>query len=420
MAKFVIHETNGLNGKVKISGAKNSALPIIAASLLTEKKSVIKEVPYLNDVKIMCELLKLLGVKVHISETKDRLEIIPGNNINNKAAPYELVSKMRASFLITGPLLARTGYAKVPLPGGCAIGSRPIDLHLKGFSAMGVKIKQGYGYIEAKVNRKLKGAKIYLDFPSVGATENIMMAAVLAEGQTIIENAAIEPEIVDLATYLISMGADIKGAGTDTIKINGVKSLNSITHSVIPDRIEAGTFMAAVAMTGGDVVLENVVVDHLKPVTAKLREVGVEISEELSTIRVVSQGKFKAVDIKTHPYPGFPTDMQAQMTSVMTKAEGTSMIVETIFENRFMHIPELKRMGADIRIEGRSAVIQGKSKLTGTQVKATDLRAGAALVIAGLAAKGTTVVDDIEHIDRGYVEFDEKLKMLGANITREE
>ncbi|NSW90191.1 MAG: UDP-N-acetylglucosamine 1-carboxyvinyltransferase [Firmicutes bacterium] len=419
MAKFMIHEATELKGKIKISGAKNSALPIIAASLLTEKQSVIKEVPSLNDVKTMCNLLKFLGAEIEISGKNNVLTVSPGNNING-IAPYELVNKMRASFLITGPLLARIGYAKIPLPGGCAIGLRPVDLHLKGFTAMGAEINQGHGYIEAKTNGRLKGAKIYLDFPSVGATENILMAAVLAEGQTIIENAAIEPEIVDLATYLISMGADIKGAGTDTIKINGVKSLNGVKHSVIPDRIEAGTFMAAVAMTGGDVVLENVVADHLKPISAKLREVGIEISEELSVIRVKSEGKLKAVDIKTHPYPGFPTDMQAQMTSLMTKADGTSMIVETIFENRFMHIPELKRMGANIRIEGRSAVIEGKNKLTGTQVKATDLRAGAALIIAGLAAEGVTEIHDIEHIDRGYVKIDEKLRGLGVNITRVE
>lgn len=417
MAKFVIQQTNGLKGKVKMSGAKNSALPIIAASLLTEKQSVIKQVPSLNDVKIMCSLLEFLGAKVETSAKNNILTVSPGNYIRGMA-PYELVNKMRASFLVMGPLLARTGYAKIPLPGGCAIGLRPVDLHLKGFTSMGAEIRQGHGFIEAKANGRLKGAKIYLDFPSVGATENILMAAVLAEGQTIIENAAVEPEVVDLATFLISMGADVKGAGTDTIKINGVKSLNGVKHTIIPDRIEAGTFMAAVAMAGGDVTIENVVADHLKPISAKLREVGVEISEELSFVRVQSEGKLKAVDIKTHPYPGFPTDMQAQLTSLMTRANGTSMIVETIFENRFMHIPELKRMGANIRIEGRSAVVEGKAELTGTQVKATDLRAGAALIIAGLAARGTTEIHDIEHLDRGYVKIDEKLRELGANITR--
>lgn len=419
MAKFIINETKELKGKVRISGAKNSALPIIAASLLTEGEAVIEEVPYLNDVKIMCELMKVLGVKVKLFKKENTLKIC-SDKITNTVAPYELVHKMRASFLIAGPLLARTGYAKIPLPGGCAIGTRPVDLHLKGLEAMGAQVKQGHGDVEVKARRKLKGAKIYLDFPSVGATENILMAAVLADGQTIIENAATEPEVVDLASYLISMGADVKGAGTDTIKINGVDKLKPTRYTIIPDRIEAGTFMAATAIAGGDVVIENVVPDHLKPVSAKLREAGVEISEELTSIHVVSPGKLKAVDIKTHPYPGFPTDMQAQMTSVMTRAKGTSMVVETIFENRFMHISELKRMGANIRIDGRSAVIEGKSKLMGTQVKATDLRAGAALIIAGLSAEGTTEVEDIEHIDRGYVKIDEKLKALGVDISREE
>jgi UDP-N-acetylglucosamine 1-carboxyvinyltransferase len=325
---------------------------------------------------------------------------------------------MRASVLVMGPLLARMGVAKISLPGGCAIGSRPVDLHLKGFAAMGAEITQGHGYIEARVNGQLRGSKIYLDFPSVGATENIMMAAVLAEGQTIIENAAIEPEIVDLATYLTTMGADIKGAGTDTIKINGVDSLAGATHAVIPDRIEAGTFMVAAAITGGDVRIENVVADHLKPITAKLREAGVEVSEELSSLHIKSNGDIKPIDIKTHPYPGFPTDMQSQMTSLMTRAEGTSMVIETIFENRFMHLAELKRMGANVKIEGRSAIIEGRTQLTGAKVKATDLRAGAALILAGLTAEGVTEITDIEHIERGYVNIHDKLKELGANIER--
>ncbi|HHV96761.1 MAG TPA: UDP-N-acetylglucosamine 1-carboxyvinyltransferase [Clostridiaceae bacterium] len=419
MAKFIINQTKELKGKIKISGAKNSALPIIAASLLTEGETVIEEVPNLSDVKTMCELVKVLGVKVKFIEESNML-VICADSITNTVAPYELVHKMRASFLLAGPLLARNGYAKIPLPGGCAIGTRPVDLHLKGLAALGAQINQGHGDVEVKAKRRLKGTKIYLDFPSVGATENILMAAVLAEGQTIIENAATEPEVVDLASYLISMGADVKGAGTDTIKINGVDKLKPTKYTIIPDRIEAGTFMAATAITGGDIVLENVVPDHLKPVSAKLREAGVEISEELTSIRVTSSGKLKAVDIKTHPYPGFPTDMQAQMTSVMSRAKGTSMIVETIFENRFMHVGELKRMGANIRIDGRSAVIEGKSKLMGTQVKATDLRAGAALIIAGLAAEGTTEVENIEHVDRGYVKIDEKLRALGVEIYRVE
>lgn len=419
MPKLIVSESNSLRGTVRISGAKNSVLPILAASLLGDRESIIEEIPYLSDVKIMCDLLKSFGAKVEFSDNKTRLRI-NSNIIDNATAPYELVNKMRASILVMGPLLAKMGVAKISLPGGCAIGSRPVDLHLKGFAAMGAEITQDHGYIEATVKGRLRGSKIYLDFPSVGATENIMMAAVLAEGQTIIENAAIEPEIVDLATYLTTMGADIKGAGTDTIKINGVDSLKGATHAVIPDRIEAGTFMVAAAITGGDVVIENVVPDHLKPITAKLREAGVEISEELSSLHIKSDGNIKPIDIKTHPYPGFPTDMQSQMTSLMTKADGTSMVIETIFENRFMHLAELKRMGANVKIEGRSAIIEGKCKLTGAKVKATDLRAGAALILAGLVAEGITEITDIEHIERGYVNIHEKLNQLGANIQRVE
>lgn len=416
MARFLISESAPLIGKVRISGAKNSVLPIIAASLLGDGQSCIDGIPYLNDVKTMCELVESLGACIEFCENNTRLKIISGD-ILNTTAPYELANKLRASFLVMGPLLAKTGKAIVSLPGGCAIGSRPVDLHLKGFAAMGANIAQGHGYIEASVKSRLRGSKIYLDFPSVGATENIIMAAVLAEGQTIIENAAIEPEIADLATYLTTMGADIKGAGTDTIKVNGVKSLSSANHTIIPDRIEAGTYMVAAAITGGDVVVENVVPDHLKPISAKLREAGVEISEELTSIRVRG-GELKAVDIKTHPYPGFPTDLQSPMTPLMSIARGTSMIIETIFENRFMHISELKRMGANIKIEGRSAIIEGSSKLTGARVKATDLRAGASLIIAGLAARGATEITDIEHIDRGYVDIVAKLSALGAKIVR--
>jgi UDP-N-acetylglucosamine 1-carboxyvinyltransferase len=419
VSKYIISEGIPLKGKVRVSGAKNSVLPIIAASLLTDGQSVIEEIPYLNDVRVMCELLASLGVKLDFTENNDKICINP-ENIINTTAPYELVNKLRASFLVMGPLLAKKGIARVSLPGGCAIGTRPVDLHLKGFAAMGAEITQGHGYIEAKSNGRLTGSKIYLDFPSVGATENILMAAALADGQTVIENAAIEPEIVDLATYLGSMGADIKGAGTDTIKINGVRNLKGANHAIIPDRIEAGTFMVAAAITGGDVTIENVVPGHLKPVSAKLREAGVEVSEELSSIRVCAGKELKAVDIKTHPYPGFPTDMQAQMTSLVSKAEGTSIVIETIFENRFMHISELKRMGANIKIEGRSAVIEGAKNLMGAQVKATDLRAGAALILAGLAAEGTTEITEIEHIERGYVKIEEKLKALGAKISREE
>lgn len=416
MSRLIISEGRPLSGRVHVSGAKNSVLPIIAASLLADGKSVIEEIPYLNDVRIMCDLVQSLGASVTLSDKQDKLEI-NCRSLSNTTAPYELVNKMRASFLVAGPLLARAGYVRISLPGGCAIGSRPVDLHLKGFMALGASITQGHGYIEARRNGRLKGEKVYLDFPSVGATENIMMAATLAEGMTIIENAAIEPEIVDLATFLTSMGADIKGAGTDTIKISGVTSLKAVSHSIIPDRIEAGTYMVAAAITGGDVVVENVVTDHLKPVTAKLREAGVEVSEELTSVRVRKKD-LQAVDIKTHPYPGFPTDMQSQMTSLLSMACGTSMVIETIFENRFMHVCELKRMGANIKVEGRSAIIEGCSRLTGARVKATDLRAGAALILAGLGAEGTTEIQDIEHVDRGYIRIDEKLKSLGANIIR--
>lgn len=418
MGRLIISGSRPLKGRVHVSGAKNSILPIIAASLLTEGKSTIEEIPYLNDVRIMCELVHSLGASVTLSDEKDRLEI-NCRSLSKTTAPYELVNKMRASFLVAGPLLARMGYVRISLPGGCAIGSRPVDLHLKGFMALGACITQGHGYIEAKRNGRLKGGKVYLDFPSVGATENIMMAATLAEGITTIENAAIEPEIVDLATFLTSMGADIKGAGTDTIKITGVPELKAIRHTVIPDRIEAGTYMVAAAITGGDVVVENVVTDHLKPVTAKLREAGVEVSEELTSVRVRKKD-LQAVDIKTHPYPGFPTDMQSQMTSLLSVACGTSMVIETIFENRFMHVCELKRMGANIKVEGRSAIIEGCSRLTGAKVKATDLRAGAALILAGLCAEGTTEILDIEHVDRGYIRIDDKLKSLGASIIRVE
>jgi UDP-N-acetylglucosamine 1-carboxyvinyltransferase len=416
LSKFIITQTRPLKGRVRISGAKNSVLPIIAASLLADGNSIIDEIPYLNDVKIMCELISSLGASVALSDDKSRLEI-SSRSLNNSTAPYELVNKMRASFLVAGPLLARTGHVRISLPGGCAIGSRPVDLHLKGFTALGASITQGHGYIEAVRNGRLTGGKVYLDFPSVGATENIMMAATLAQGTTVIENAAIEPEVVDLATFLTSMGAEIKGAGTDTIKIFGVSELKAASHTVIPDRIEAGTFMVAAAITGGDVIIDNVVTDHLKPVTAKLREAGVEVAEELTSVRVKGN-KIQPVDIKTHPYPGFPTDMQSQMTSLLSVASGTSMVIETIFENRFMHICELKRMGANIKVEGRSAIIEGCPRLTGAKVRATDLRAGAALIIAGLCAEGTTEISDIDHIDRGYIKIDEKLRKLGADIYR--
>lgn len=419
MAKYIIGEGVPLNGRVKVDGAKNSVLPIIAASILGDSQSLIEEVPDLYDVKVMCDLVSSLGVEVQKQPDSSSMSFFSGN-LNNSTAPYELVSKLRASFLVMGPMLAKTGFVRVALPGGCPIGSRPVDLHLKGFAALGAEITQGHGYIEAKCKR-LTGSKIYLDFPSVGATENILMAAALADGQTIIENAAIEPEIVDLASYLNEMGACIKGAGTDTIRIVGVDKLQGCTHTVIPDRIEAGTFMVAAAITHGNITIENVVADHLKPVIAKLKETGLEIEEDSPTSIVVkSNGNLKPVDVKTLPYPGFPTDMQAQMTSFLSCIPGTSMVIETIFENRFMHISELKRMGANIKIDGRTAVIEGKPSLTGAAVKATDLRAGAALILAGLAAEGSTEIGEIQHIDRGYSNLDKKLQSLGARIERVE
>ncbi len=418
MAKYIISEGVPLNGRIKVDGAKNSVLPIMAASLLGETKSIIEEVPDLNDVKIMCELLKSLGAVVEPQKNKSSSIAFYHRDITNSTAPYELVNKLRASFLVMGPMLAKTGFVRVALPGGCAIGSRPVDLHLKGFTALGAEITQGHGYVEARRTKKLIGNKIYLDFPSVGATENIMMAAVLAEGQTCIENAAIEPEIVDLASYLNEMGACIRGAGTDTIRIEGVEKLCGCTHTVIPDRIEAGTYMVAAAITHGNVRIENVVPDHLKPIIAKLKEIGAEIEENTSSVTVKSSYDLKPIDLKTLPYPGFPTDMQSQMTALLSCSSGTSIVTETIFENRFMYVSELKRMGANIKIDGRTAVIEGKKCLTGASVKATDLRAGAALVLAGLAAEGATEISDIQHIDRGYCALDIKLKALGAKIER--
>jgi UDP-N-acetylglucosamine 1-carboxyvinyltransferase len=415
MNKFLVEKSPPLRGNVRISGAKNSALPILAASLLGTEDIILEDVPQLKDVEVMCEVLSSLGAKV---EFLDKGVIkINSRDINNYETPYELMSKMRASFLVMGPLLTRLGKTKTSLPGGCAIGTRPIDLHLKGFRALGAEIDVDHGYIGAYAE-KLVGDRIYLDFPSVGATENIMMAAVMAEGETIIDNAAMEPEIVDLANFLNKLGAQIKGVGTSTIRIKGVKELGGATHSIIPDRIEAGTFMVAAAITKGDVIVENVITSHIKPIIAKLREAGCEVWEEEDKVRVVGTDNLKAVDIKTLPYPGFPTDMQAQFMALMSVAQGTSVIIETVFENRFMHVDELKRMGADIKIDGRSAIVQGVSELMSAPVKATDLRAGAALILAGLKADGVTEISDIHHIDRGYENIEQKFAQLGAKIYR--
>ena len=417
MEKLIVKGGNRLVGAVKTSGAKNAVLPIIAASILGTTPSHLDEVPMLEDVHTISEVLKCLGLAVECSPEKNVLDI-DSTEITSYEAPYELVRTMRASFLVMGPLLARIGKARISMPGGCAIGARPIDIHLKGFEALGVKIEQGHGYIEASAPEGLKGTSIYFDFPSVGATENIMMAASLADGTTILENVAEEPEIVDLANYLNKMGAKIRGAGTDTIRIEGVDKLHGADYTIIPDRIEAGTYMIAAAMTGGDVVVENVLPEHQKPLIAKLREAGAVVEEDIDKVRFIGQNTLKAVSIKTLPYPGFPTDMQAQMMAMMVIAEGRSKVTETVFENRFMHVVELNRMGAQISTEGRSAVIDGPSKLTGCDVRATDLRAGAAMILAGLVAEGTTRIGDLHHIDRGYENIVAKLKNLGADIER--
>jgi len=407
-----------LQGKVRVEGAKNAVLPILAAALLaSEGENVIKEVPNLADVFTINEVLKSLNAAVtYIPE--DNAVYIDATKELSSEAQFEYVSKMRASILVMGSLLARNGYARVALPGGCAIGSRPIELHLKGFEAMGAKISFGHGYVEAKVNGRLKGANVYLDFPSVGATENIMTAASLAQGTTVIENAAKEPEIVDLANFINSMGGRVIGAGTNTIRIEGVETLYGTEHHIIPDRIEAGTFMVAAAITKGDVTIENAVPEHMTALIAKMREMGVEIIELDEGIRVRVPDKLKAVDIKTMPHPGFPTDMQSQMMALMLTAEGTSIITETVFENRFMHVEEFRRMNAGAKIEGRSVFIEGPVNLQGAEVMATDLRAAAALILAGLVSEGVTRVTKLHHLDRGYVDFHEKLAALGAHIER--
>ncbi|OBY79965.1 UDP-N-acetylglucosamine 1-carboxyvinyltransferase [Paenibacillus sp. KS1] len=416
MSKFIVRGGNRLTGTVRVSGAKNSVLPIIAASLLGEKGvSVICDAPPLDDVKTIHNVLEKLGASLTYADETIRVN---AENLHSFEAPYELVRKMRASFLVMGPLLARAGQARISLPGGCAIGSRPIDQHLKGFEAMGAVIGLGQGYIEAKVNGRLKGTKIYLDYASVGATENIMMAATLAEGTTIIENAAREPEIVDLANYLNKMGAVVRGAGTGVIRIEGVDHLHGAEHTVIPDRVEAGTYMVAAAMTGGDVYVEGAIADHLGPVIAKMEEMGITIDPDENGIRVRAEQPLKAVDVKTLPYPGFPTDMQSQMMALLLAAEGTSVVTETVFENRFMHVDEFNLMNANIKVDGRTSVVTGPAKLRGAKVTATDLRAGAALICAGLIAEGTTEVGGVHHIDRGYVHLAEKLSSLGADIYR--
>lgn len=417
MEKIIVSGGNQLKGSVDIDGAKNAALPILAATILASKgKNVIDNIPLLSDIHIMNEVLKHLNVDVSLDEENQTIETNAEKKLNTDT-PFDFMSKMRASIVVMGPLLARTGYAKVALPGGCAIGSRPIDLHLKGFEAMGVDIKVGNGYIEASVDR-LKAANIYLDFPSVGATQNIMMAATMAQGKSVIENVAREPEIVDLANFLNKMGAKIVGAGTDSLRIKGVESLKGTEHSVLPDRVESGTFMIAAAITQGEVLIKNAVSDHNKPLISKLREMGTTFVESSEGLKVIGPEKLIPTDVKTQPYPGYPTDLQAPMTIAQLTAKGTSIMRETVFENRFMHMEELRKMNASFQIDGQSLIIQGGVNLQGAEVASTDLRAAASLILAGLISEGYTQVTQLHHLDRGYSKFHLKLKELGADIER--
>lgn len=414
MARISIFGGKKIKGEVKISGSKNAALPILAATIMLSGETTITNVPHLLDVITMLRVLRAVGLRAEYHEPN--IVKIWNNNVKH-VAPYELVTKMRASFFIIGPILARKGLAKVPLPGGCAIGSRPVDIHIKGMQALGAKVRMEHGFVIVQADR-LVGNRIYLDFPSVGATEAIMMAASLAEGTTLIENPAREPEIVDLADFLNAAGAIVEGAGTEIIKITGVRELRGIEYKIIPDRIEAGTFMVASAITDGDLNISGIIPQHLESFSAKLAETGASISFGPDSVKVKANGSFKPTNIKTLPFPGFPTDLQPQITPLLSIARGTSIITETVFENRFMHIQELKRMGANIRIEGRSAVVDGIRQLSGAPVTVSDLRAGAALVIAALSADGETIIDDTErHIARGYDRLTDKLVALGAEIS---
>lgn len=416
MERIIVKGGRKLSGSVKIEGAKNSVLPILAASLLASKgESVISNVPELSDCKTLVDLLSVLNADVKLEKNKVYIDASEELSIS---APYDLVSKMRASMLVMGPLLGRYGHCQVAMPGGCAIGSRPIEQHLKGFEKMGVEFSTTDGFIEGKTEGRLKGAKIHLDFPSVGATQNLMMGAALADGVTHIENAAMEPEIVDLQNYINRMGGKVIGAGTGHIKITGVEELTGTKHTVIPDRIEAGTFMVAAAITRSDILIENIVIEHLSAVVSKLEEIGVKFVEEGDNVRVISSEPLKATDIKTLPHPGFPTDMQSQLMALLLTLDGTSIVTETIFENRFMHVTEFNTMNADISLQDNHAVIRGGQELHGARVRATDLRSAAALILAGLVAEGYTIVTELHHLDRGYVGFHKKLKALGADIER--
>ncbi|MDN5628482.1 MAG: UDP-N-acetylglucosamine 1-carboxyvinyltransferase [Lactococcus sp.] len=418
MDKIIVKGGNTrLKGTVEIEGAKNAVLPLLAATLLpSEGEIILRNVPILSDVYMMNNLVDHLGVDLEFSEESKTVHAQAAAKVKTKA-PYEFVSKMRASIVVMGPILARNGHARVSMPGGCSIGSRPIDLHLRGFELMGAEITQEAGYIEAKAE-KLRGAHIYLDFPSVGATQNLMMAATLAEGTTTLENAAREPEIVDLANWLNKMGANVKGAGTDTIIIKGVEKMHGANHAVVQDRIEAGTFMVAAAMTQGDVLIKDAVREHNRPLISKLIEMGVEFVQEEEGLRVLGPETLKATNVKTLPHPGFPTDMQSQMTAAQAIAKGESTMIETVFENRFQHLEEMRRMGLTVDITRNTAIIQGTRKLQGAQVKSTDLRASAALILLGMVAQGQTTVRKLSHLDRGYYRVHEKLKSLGADIER--
>ncbi|HAR5193066.1 TPA: UDP-N-acetylglucosamine 1-carboxyvinyltransferase [Staphylococcus aureus] len=418
MDKIVIKGGNKLTGEVKVEGAKNAVLPILTASLLaSDKPSKLVNVPALSDVETINNVLTTLNADVTYKKDENAV-VVDATKTLNEEAPYEYVSKMRASILVMGPLLARLGHAIVALPGGCAIGSRPIEQHIKGFEALGAEIHLENGNIYANAKDGLKGTSIHLDFPSVGATQNIIMAASLAKGKTLIENAAKEPEIVDLANYINEMGGRITGAGTDTITINGVESLHGVEHAIIPDRIEAGTLLIAGAITRGDIFVRGAIKEHMASLVYKLEEMGVELEYQEDGIRVRAEGDLQPVDIKTLPHPGFPTDMQSQMMALLLTANGHKVVTETVFENRFMHVAEFKRMNANINVEGRSAKLEGKSQLQGAQVKATDLRAAAALILAGLVADSKTSVTELTHLDRGYVDLHGKLKQLGADIER--
>ena len=419
MEKIIIQGGNNrLVGRVRIEGAKNAVLPLLAATVLaSEGKTILKNVPVLSDVFTMNNVVRGLNTQVDFNQDENTV-VVDATKPLTEEAPYKYVSKMRASIVVLGPILARNGHAKVSMPGGCTIGSRPIDLHLKGLEAMGAQITQTAGYIEAKADR-LMGAHIYMDLPSVGATQNIMMAATLAQGTTVIENAAREPEIVDLALLLNKMGAKVRGAGTENITIIGVEKLHGAEHNVVQDRIEAGTFMVAAAMTGGDLLIEDAIWEHNRPLLSKMQEMGVEVTEEDEGIRVRSDvSKLKAVSVKTLPYPGFPTDMQAQFTALMAIAQGESVMVETVFENRFQHLEEMRRMGLHSDIMRDTARIWGGSSLQGAEVMSTDLRASATLILMGLIAEGETKVSKLVHLDRGYYKFHKKLAALGANIKR--